>query len=158
MGSKSLWERKSPGGPFIAMHLRDEWETTTARLSMYLKRMPTRLFVYGTLHPDRAPAEIAPVVRRFSPPTPATVLGHLRDLGPYPAVRLDLPDPTPIHGTLFTLPDDPTILPQLDAYEGFDPAYPEASLFLRQTATATLHNGETLPCWIYSYNHPLPAV
>jgi gamma-glutamylcyclotransferase (GGCT)/AIG2-like uncharacterized protein YtfP len=118
--------------------------------------MPTRLFVYGTLHPDRAPAEIAPVVRRFQSPTPATVLGHLRDLGPYPAVRLDLANPTPIPGTLFNLPDDPTTLPQLDAYEGFDPALPATSLFLRQTTTATLATGETLPCWIYTYNHPLP--
>jgi gamma-glutamylcyclotransferase (GGCT)/AIG2-like uncharacterized protein YtfP len=119
--------------------------------------MPTRLFVYGTLHPDRAPAGIATAVRRFHTPTPATVLGHLRDLGPYPAVRLDLPSPTPIPGTLFTLPDDPDVLAQLDAYEGFDPAHPAASLFLRQTTTATLSNGETMPCWIYTYNHPLPA-
>lgn len=120
--------------------------------------MPNRLFVYGTLHPDRAPAEIAAAVRRFHSPVSATVLGHLRDLGPYPAMRLDLPNPAPVQGTLFTLPDDPNLLAQLDAYEGFDPAQPASSLFLRQTTTATLATGETLPCWIYTYNHPLPRI
>jgi len=126
---------------------------------MYPTHMPDHLFVYGTLHPDRAPAEIARAVRRLHTPTPATVLGRLHDLGPYPALRLDTPNPQPIPGTLFTLPEEseaPTLLPQLDAYEGFDPTNPAASLYLRQRTTATLPNGQPVPCWIYTYNHPLP--
>jgi gamma-glutamylcyclotransferase (GGCT)/AIG2-like uncharacterized protein YtfP len=122
--------------------------------------MPTHLFVYGTLHPDRAPAEIAPAVRHFHAALPATVHGRFHNLGPYPAVRLDDPNPTPIPGTLFQLPDNPTLLAQLlaqlDAYEGFDPAHPATSLFLRQATTAILPTGQTIPCWIYTYNHPLP--
>jgi hypothetical protein len=41
--------------------------------------------VYGTLHPDRAPAEI----RRLIPLGPATILGTLHNLGEYPALILN---------------------------------------------------------------------
>ncbi len=123
--------------------------------------MAERLFVYGTLHPDRAPAEIAAAVRWFGAPVPATVLGRLCDLGAYPAVRLDVAEPRAVAGTVFTLPDDPGILAQvlgqLDAYEGFEAELPAQSLFLRQRTTAMLADGEAVLCWIYTYNHPLPG-
>jgi gamma-glutamylcyclotransferase (GGCT)/AIG2-like uncharacterized protein YtfP len=119
--------------------------------------MPYPLFVYGTLHPDRAPAAIAPAVRTFRRLGPATVPGRLYDLGEYPGIHLNVPDPQLIPGTLFHLPEDPAILAQLDAYEGFDPAFPAQSLFLRQLTSATLPDGTTLACWIYLYNGPLPT-
>jgi gamma-glutamylcyclotransferase (GGCT)/AIG2-like uncharacterized protein YtfP len=120
--------------------------------------MAEYLFVYGTLHPERAPAEIADVVGRFAAPRRGTVLGRLHDLGPYPAVRLDVERPTAVPGTVFLLPDDPEVLKRLDAYEGFLPGDPPASLFLRQRVEAVLEDGESIVCWIYTYSHPLPSV
>jgi gamma-glutamylcyclotransferase (GGCT)/AIG2-like uncharacterized protein YtfP len=114
------------------------------------------IFVYGTLHPDRAPAFIAPAVRLFRELGPATVPGRVYDLGEYPGIHLNVPHPQPIPGILFTLPEDPAILAQLDAYEGYDPDLPAGSLFLRQLTVATLPDGAPLTCWIYTYNGPLP--
>jgi len=112
--------------------------------------MPTPLFIYGTLHPDRAPAEIASAVRRLTSIGAATVRGRLLDLGAYPGVLLDTTAPV-IPGELFLVPDDET-LAALDAYEDFRPASPEASLFLRVEAAATLPDGSSLNCWVYIYN------
>ena len=64
--------------------------------------MTNRLFVYGTLHPSRAPAEIAPTVALLKPIGPATLRGRLLDLGPYPG--LILPGTDEIPGELFALP------------------------------------------------------
>jgi gamma-glutamylcyclotransferase (GGCT)/AIG2-like uncharacterized protein YtfP len=119
--------------------------------------MPHPLFVYGTLHPDRAPAAIASAVRLFRELSPATVPGRLYDLGDYPGLHLDVPYPQPIPGKLFTLPEDHGLFAQLDAYEGYDADHPTESLFLRQLTSATLPDGSILTCWIYVYNGPLPG-
>ena len=112
------------------------------------------LFIYGTLHPDRAPAEIAAAARRLTPLGPATVRGHRYDLGAYPGVVLagenDSTAPE-VSGHLFTVPDDAT-LAALDAYEDFRPKDPVASLFLRVPTTATLLDGTQVACEIYVYN------
>jgi gamma-glutamylcyclotransferase (GGCT)/AIG2-like uncharacterized protein YtfP len=118
---------------------------------------PDLLFVYGTLHPDRAPAEIASIVRLFRPVSTATILGRLYDLGPYPGVLLDVPQPEPIPGHLFQLPDLPDALPALDAYEGYDPTGPGTSLYLRQRTQAHLPGGSATLCWVYVYNRPIPS-
>jgi gamma-glutamylcyclotransferase (GGCT)/AIG2-like uncharacterized protein YtfP len=112
--------------------------------------MSTVLFIYGTLHPDRAPAEVAPAARRLRPLGPATIRGTLYHLGEYPGVILD-PTASPISGELFTVPDEAT-LAALDAYEDFRPADPTNSLFLRVQTTATKPDGSDLTCWVYVYN------
>ncbi|HEY5054569.1 MAG TPA: gamma-glutamylcyclotransferase family protein [Acidobacteriaceae bacterium] len=125
---------------------------------------PALLFVYGTLHPRRAPREIAAVANRLKPIGPATgratIRGRLLDLGNYPGLLLAKPcDPetepdseaSNIPGHLFEVPDLAT-LAALDAYEDFRPGDPAASLFLRVEATATLGDGSTLRCWVYVYN------
>jgi len=126
---------------------------------------PTRLFIYGTLHPDRAPREIAHVVRKLKHLGPATgkatIRGRLLDLGEYPGLLLEddakpPPDATAcgnVPGDLFEVPDLAT-LAALDAYEDFHPEDPAASLFLRVEATATLSDGSPLRCWVYVYNQP----
>ena len=112
--------------------------------------MPYLLFIYGTLHPDRAPREIAAAVRRLTPVGPATIRARLYNLGAYPGAILD-PTAPPISGHLFTVPDAAT-LAALDAYEDFRPTDPAASLFLRVETTATLPDGSHHPCWVYVYN------
>lgn len=124
--------------------------------------MSELLFVYGTLHPDRAPAQIASTARRLKPLGKATVRGCLYDLGAYPGVLLaDESDNTAaiIHGELFRLPDGPEgsdLLARLDAYEDFRADDPQHSLFLRQRTQATFEDGARLTCWIYTYNRSHP--
>ena len=116
--------------------------------------MPTLLFVYGTLHPDRAPAEIAAAARCLTPIGPATIRARLYNLGAYPGAILD-PTAPPISGHLFTVPDAAALV-ALDAYEDFRPTDPAASLFLRVETTATLPDNSHRPCWVYVYNRELP--
>ncbi len=118
--------------------------------------MPQHLFVYGTLHPDRAPAEIAHAVRQLRELGPGTMRGTLYSLADYPGVvirpnRVDI-----VHGTIFALPEDPAILASLDRYEDFRPSDPTNSLFVRAIQTVTQADGSTLDCWVYLYNQPLP--
>ena len=112
------------------------------------------LFAYGTLQPGLIPPELAtlmdgiPVIGRGSVPA------RLYDLGGYPAAVLDPQSGTRIHGVLYNLPDDPVVLAQLDAYEEFDPAAPDHSLFRRILYPVTIANNGELLCWVYVYNRP----
>ena len=128
------------------------------------KAPPILLFIYGTLHPDRAPREIAAVARRLKPLGPATIRGRLLDLGEYPGLLLEdskaAADPNPrehgasfhdVPGELFEVPDQAT-LAALDRYEDFRVDDPATSLFLRVEAQVTLHDGRTEMCWVYIYN------
>jgi gamma-glutamylcyclotransferase (GGCT)/AIG2-like uncharacterized protein YtfP len=110
------------------------------------------LFVYGTLHPDRAPASIAATVRRLIFVGPAIIRGKKLDLRHYPGLLLVPTHQDEVHGTVFLLPDDTTTLPALDAYEDFRPGDPVASLFVRQQHFVTLADGTELLCWVYVYN------
>jgi len=110
------------------------------------------LFAYGTLQPDRAPAEVADVVRGFEWVGKGTVRGTLYDLGSYPGAVLNERGWGPISGIVFRLPVGENILGRLDAYEEFDPQSPKRSLFIRRLHPVELDNGRVLPCWIYEYN------
>jgi gamma-glutamylcyclotransferase (GGCT)/AIG2-like uncharacterized protein YtfP len=112
--------------------------------------MPEPLFIYGTLHPDRAPAEIADAARRLTSIGPATICARLYNLGAYPGAVLDEAAP-PIPGELFAVPDDAT-LARLDWYEDYRPGDPDSSLYLRVQTTATLSDGSQRTCWVYVYN------
>jgi gamma-glutamylcyclotransferase (GGCT)/AIG2-like uncharacterized protein YtfP len=121
--------------------------------------MPHPLFIYGTLHPNRAPAEIAVTARLLESLGRATIQGRLFNLGEYPGVILSNSPADIVPGELFQFPDDPMILARLDAYEDFRPDNPGRSLFLRQRVYATLLDnpdvGKKVACWVYTYNRPL---
>lgn len=114
--------------------------------------MTDYIFLYGTLLPEYAPAEIADTVRQLSRVTRAFVRGRLYDLGEYPGAILDPASETLIKGEIFELPDDKEALARLDSYEGFDPDEPASSLFARDKTSVTLREGGELQCWIYIYN------
>ena len=115
--------------------------------------MPDLLFIYGTLHPDRAPAEIAAVARTLTPLGPASIRGTLLDLGAYPGVLLGHAQATDVPGHLFALPEPPDATwSKLDAYEDFRPDHPETSLFVRKLTVATLPDRTQRRCWVYVYN------
>jgi gamma-glutamylcyclotransferase (GGCT)/AIG2-like uncharacterized protein YtfP len=118
--------------------------------------MAEKLFVYGTLHPGKAPSEIAEVVSRFQPVGEGTVRGRLYKFDDYPAMILDRKG-QPVSGHVFSIPENSNALKQLDAYEEYSPEDPQDSLFIRQKTRVTLHNGKQAQCWIYVYNKPIPA-
>jgi gamma-glutamylcyclotransferase (GGCT)/AIG2-like uncharacterized protein YtfP len=114
--------------------------------------MDRYLFIYGTLLPRRAPAEIAGTVRRLRLMGRGTVRGKLYDLGEYPGAVLSRTARSEVRGQIFELPEDPAVLRSLDDYEGFDPGSPKASLFLREKWPVTMSDGTRLTCWVYTYN------
>ncbi|QMV18963.1 gamma-glutamylcyclotransferase [Granulicella sp. 5B5] len=117
--------------------------------------MDELLFVYGTLHPERAPREIAEVARRLRLVGVGWVRGRRFELGPYPGVVLD--ESSRAEGAVFALPDDAETLAMLDAYEDYRADDPVGSLFRRVETLATLQDGSELRCWVYVYNWPLPV-
>src|SRR5438034_9288703 len=115
------------------------------------------LFGYGTLSPDLAPPALQPFVRQLKDVAQASIAGTLYDLGEYPGAvahtgleSIGVKSGT-IHGKLYEL-HDPELLLRFDQYEGFEPARPENSLFVRRQVFAWLASGEQLDCWAYFYN------
>lgn len=100
----------------------------------------------------KAPDEVKRLVSRLRPLGKASVRGRLYDLGEYPGAILDDKADSVIFGEVFELPDAPSLFKQLDSYEGFEPHYPQSSLFLRERCTASLDGGREVECWIYTYN------
>lgn len=79
------------------------------------------------------------------------VRGVLYDLGGYPGAVPDENVKSRIAGTVMLLPEDESVLRQLDAYEGFDPRSPETSEYVRELRRVELFVGGSLECWIYIY-------
>jgi gamma-glutamylcyclotransferase (GGCT)/AIG2-like uncharacterized protein YtfP len=118
--------------------------------------MSDRLFVYGTLHPDRAPAEIADVVGSLRPLGEGTIKARRFDLGQYPGIVTDDKDRTKILGHVFALPENKDqALAELDQYEEYDPKDKVNSLFRRKRMMVTLADGKRGACWVYVYNRPI---
>ncbi len=88
--------------------------------------------------------------------------GVLFDLGSFPGAvpAGDLPSPPDpespgdplVRGELFRIAD-PSVLPVIDAYEGYDPHRPASSLFLRRRIR--LREPEGQAAWVYMYNGPV---
>jgi len=92
------------------------------------------------------------IVRQLRKIGPAHVRGRLFDLGEYPGAILDVNAETKIEGEVFELPTDPSVLAELDAYEGYELADPTRSLFIRVKSSAQLSDGRDVESWIYVYN------
>jgi gamma-glutamylcyclotransferase (GGCT)/AIG2-like uncharacterized protein YtfP len=117
--------------------------------------MPELLFVYGTLHPDRAPAEIAEAARRLRYVAAGTISGRRYELGSYPGVVLTEEAAETVRGEVFEVPDAKT-LALLDVYEDYRRDDVAGSLFVRVETTVTLDGGASLRCWVYVYHGMLP--
>jgi putative glutamine amidotransferase len=112
------------------------------------------LFVYGTLRPGIAPAAVADLVAGLRIMGDARARGRLYNLGPYPGAILDAATPTHVFGVVLELPSPPP-WPRLDDYEGYDPANPAASLYIRRRCEVELTDGSTVRAWVYEYNRPV---
>jgi gamma-glutamylcyclotransferase (GGCT)/AIG2-like uncharacterized protein YtfP len=114
------------------------------------------LFVYGTLQPQFAPEEVAPLVGSLQVAGQGSVRGVLYNLGRYPGAVLASDTSRRIHGTVLVLPEGIDLLAELDAYEEHDPDTPVAdSLFTRRICKVCLADSTSLSCWIYEYNGPV---
>ena len=113
--------------------------------------MPEYLFSYGTLQPEYAPAEIALLLVNLPRVGRGWVQGILYDFVDYPGLALARGG-REVWGQVFSLPEDPGLLPRLDDYEGFNPKDPEHSLFVRTSGSVMLESGKQMLAWIYVYN------
>jgi gamma-glutamylcyclotransferase (GGCT)/AIG2-like uncharacterized protein YtfP len=114
--------------------------------------MSEYLFSYGTLQPGFAPEEVAAAAAKLRPLGQGFVYGELHELDGYPGAVPDPNSKNRIRGTVLELPEDASVLRQLDEYEGYDPQDPETSEFVRVRQTVELSGGGTMECWIYRYN------
>ena len=133
--------------------------------------MSIRLFAYGTLRQGSAPAEIAAAVASLRSVGRGIARGRLYSLGAYPGASFEIRGATAggaaaavgaeriegwieIEGEVYEVPDA-RVWQELDAYEGFEPSDPAASLFLRREIDVRMiDGGEIAVCWAYEYNRP----
>lgn len=117
------------------------------------RRIDDLIFVYGTLHPDRAPEEIVRVARRLELIGEGKIAARKYQFRHYPAIVLDAAGE--VAGHVFRVPDT-ALWADLDAYERYHPTRHDTSLFLRKRATVTMADGSALEAWVYVYARPLP--
>jgi gamma-glutamylcyclotransferase (GGCT)/AIG2-like uncharacterized protein YtfP len=110
------------------------------------------LFVYGTLSPSLAPAHVREIMAGLKQLSSGFMPGRLYDLGDYPGAVFDVGAPTRVYGEVFELPSDSRLISRLDEYEGFSPADPPSSLFIREKRPIIVTNNVQLSCWVYLYN------
>ena len=115
--------------------------------------MLEHLFVYGTL---RAESEHEMALRLL---TGAKLIGQgsapgiLYDLGEYPGTTFAADAKSRVIGDVFLLPEDTTLLAELDAYEG---TAKEDEVYRRITIEVQLASGGFIPCWTYQLSN-VPA-
>ena len=79
--------------------------------------------------------------------------GALFDLGLYPAA-VPASDGK-VWGELFEFTDAQPVLAALDEIEGYRPAEPDTSLYVRRLVPVQLADGTAADAWAYFYNAPL---
>ncbi len=115
--------------------------------------MDDLVFFYGTLMAGfdrRRQAGIDPKLRYIGR---ASIQGALFDLGLYPAA-VPAPDGR-IWGEVYAMSDAPAVLAALDEIEGYTPADPDRSLYIRSQTGVVLPDGSRAAAWVYFYNAPL---
>lgn len=106
------------------------------------------LVFYGTLMAAYPTLDRLDIRGRLEPAGPCLVRGALYDLGWYPGL---VPGERLIRAELFRA-RDPAVLDILDRFEGYDPADPAGSEYLRREIN--LHEPR-LAAWVYLYNRPV---
>jgi hypothetical protein len=115
------------------------------------------LFFYGVLRPDLASGRMAQIVALLGDPRPATVPGRLYAVpdprGHYPVMIAGRRDEQ-VRGIVMSPGTGfgPRELAELDAFEGFDPAAPERSDYVRRATVATIAGGATVEADAYWWN------
>jgi len=101
--------------------------------------------LYGSLRESDLSKGKPSLEQKLSPIGPCSIPGYLYDLGKYPGL---VKGPGIVTGELYEIVD-PTILNELDEYEGFNRTNPNESLFVRRGVQLTK---PVVDCWIYYYS------
>ena len=123
---------------------------------------PRALFFYGVLLPGLVSGRMGELVALLGEALPATVAGRLFAVsdprGHFP-VMLEAAGEERVNGAI--LVPGPRFgaaeLAELDAFEGFDPAHPGQSDYVRKGLSATLGDGRTVSSDAYWWNRPVGA-
>jgi gamma-glutamylcyclotransferase (GGCT)/AIG2-like uncharacterized protein YtfP len=81
------------------------------------------------------------------------ITAALFDLGLYPAAVPATEGR--VWGEVFEMLDGETVLSALDEIEGYQPAEPDTSLYIRREVDVHLPDRQVAPAWVYFYNAPL---
>ena len=111
------------------------------------------VFFYGTLMAGFDRRRRAGIDRKLTYVGRGSIRAALFDLGIYPAA-VPAPD-TDVWGELYAVSDAAAVLSALDEIEGFQPAEPDQSLYIRGKVAVTLRDGRQEQAWVYFYNAPL---
>lgn len=82
-----------------------------------------------------------------------SIKAALFDLGIYPAAVPATEGR--VWGEVYQVRDATAVLAALDEIEGYTPADPDRSLYLRTRVSVMLPDGAESPAWVYFYNAPL---
>lgn len=82
-----------------------------------------------------------------------SIQASLFDLGIYPAA-VPAPDGL-VWGEIYEAADASAVLAALDDIEGYRPADPDRSLYVRSRVRVALPDGRSDSAWVYFYNAPL---
>jgi gamma-glutamylcyclotransferase (GGCT)/AIG2-like uncharacterized protein YtfP len=111
------------------------------------------VFFYGTLRAGFSRRPRLGVDSRLTFIGRGSIAAALYDLGLYPAA---IPDPDArVYGEVYRMSDPDSVLAVLDDIEGYRPAEPDRSLYIRSRIPITLDDGGTEEAWVYFYNAPL---
>lgn len=115
--------------------------------------MKDKVFFYGTLMAGFDRRRRVGIDTRMRFVGRGRIEADLFDLGLFPAAV-----PAPGHavwGEVYEVDDDPTVMARLDEIEGYQPAEPDASLYMRTSVPVEFDSGEVDTVWVYFYNAPL---
>jgi gamma-glutamylcyclotransferase (GGCT)/AIG2-like uncharacterized protein YtfP len=115
--------------------------------------VPELVFFYGTLMAGFDRRRQAGIDDKLAYIGRGSINAALFDLGLYPAA-IPAPDRV-VQGEVYEVTDAESVLPALDAIEGYSPLQPDTSLYLRASVEVTLHDGSVRQAWVYFYNAPL---
>lgn len=111
------------------------------------------VFFYGTLMAGFDRRRRAGIDGKLAYIGRGSIKAALFDLGLYPAA-VPAPDGR-VWGEVYEMSDGDVVLTALDGIEGYTPAHPDQSLYVRGEVDVTLPDGGGAPAWVYFYNAPL---
>jgi gamma-glutamylcyclotransferase (GGCT)/AIG2-like uncharacterized protein YtfP len=113
--------------------------------------MNPHLFVYGSLLSGAGHPKGERLRREAQLRGAATMQGQLYKVTWYPAAVAEGGLEDRVHGEVYKLAAPARVFEWLDAYEGIDPAHPEANDYERVEQQVRLASGEEIKAWVYLY-------
>ncbi|SDT09783.1 Uncharacterized conserved protein YtfP, gamma-glutamylcyclotransferase (GGCT)/AIG2-like family [Mucilaginibacter mallensis] len=120
-----------------------------------MKQTGNYLFVYGTLL-NAGNSFATYLTNNCNFYGKGKLKGRLYDIGEYPGAVADSNSRSYIYGDIVLI-HNPTVLKQLDDYEGFGDDQQQPNLFIREMMEIETAEG-SIDCWVYLYNLPVEGL